>query len=165
MKTVLISLLNIATVAGGVTIGGMIKPDASHAATEALTEEAKSADSHEGDGKASKTTPTDYYAIKFGRPFVIPIADGWRTQGLVVLDVNLEVDRSAADAIPGVHDKLRDRIMSALVAHSHGGGFDGGMTDPTVYEAVRLQIRDAAQGLIPDAVGDVLILEMVKRTV
>ncbi len=170
MKLIIVSLLNIFAVGGGIYGGNLLRPASVAPATGEKVAHA------EGDQKSEKKKDgatdtdesaegTDYYSVRFSRPFVVPVTDGWRTQALVVLKLNIEVERQAADQTTGIQDKLRDRIMSSLIGLSHEGGFAGAATDPALYDAVRLSVRDAAEQMFPDEVGDVLILELLKRSV
>ncbi|WP_051881539.1 hypothetical protein [Parvularcula oceani] len=126
-------------------------------------EEAKSdpgaEDSHAG------AEAKDTYTIRFSRPFIVPAADGWRTQALVVLNLGVTIDQKSGEAMDGLEIKIRDRIMTALVAYAHEGGFDGPVADPYTLERVRDRASRAVATLFEDGHQEVLIADMIKKTV
>ena len=167
MKLIIASVLNIALDAGGDAGGTMLRPQASDMA-------AKDADGKKADGKDKKGDKkkgkegeevSDYYHVKFSRPFIVPVADGWRTQSLIVITLNVEMHNDISIDTPNLQEKMRDKMMTGLVSFSHEGGFAGSMTDPVLYEKIRQVARESIETMYPEKVGDVLILEMLRRNV
>ena len=81
----------------------------------------------------------------FRRPFVVPVADDWRTQSLVVLTVELTL--SPEDEASMGHEmeaRLRDRIAEALFALGQEGAL--AVLPPTVE--VEAAIAAAAAPLL-----------------
>ncbi|WOI52954.1 hypothetical protein [Parvularcula sp. LCG005] len=185
LKILVPSIVNAAAIAGGIFGGQMLRPGdnvPAHAAPSTTlpgeghpanddtghgeeTDHATSADQSKTGASHGEPPEGDYYPMRFARPFVVPVSDGWQTQALVVIQLNLELNREAMDNSVGLEEKLRDRIMSALIAYSHNGGFAVTVTDPELRTAVHDVVLSAADELLPDQVGDVLILEMLKRKV
>ncbi|MEM9422604.1 MAG: hypothetical protein AAF986_08880 [Pseudomonadota bacterium] len=177
MKIIIVSLLNIAAVGGGIYGGSFLRPAPAGDAKYSEEKSSKNEGTEKGDKKKNnkkakgndkgdgEEASLEYFSVRFSRPFVVPVTDGWRTQALVVLKLNVEVEQAAADQTAGLQDKMRDRIMSSLIGFSHEGGFAGATTDPALYDAVRVSVRDAVEDMFPEMVGDVLILELLKRSV
>ncbi|MEM6649159.1 MAG: hypothetical protein AAF603_02800 [Pseudomonadota bacterium] len=171
MKMMVASLFNVAAVAGGIVGGTALRPQGAPAEempsikNEEEKKQKAEEPAKEGEKEAIPEARADFYHLKFSRPFVVPVADGWRTQSLIVITLNVEMHNDVSMDIPNLQEKLRDKMMTGLVTFSHEGGFTGPMTDPALYEKIRLVTRDSIEKLYPEKVGDVLILEMLRRDV
>lgn len=152
-------LLNILAVGGGIFAGQFVLVSPPPSDTSQGEEVSDASDEAPAKEKA------DVYPIRFARPFVVPVTDGWRTNALVVVSLSAEIERGAVDGVIGLEERLRDRIMQRLIAFSYDGGFNGAINDPSLYDTVREQVKDALAGLYPEKIGDVMVLEMLKRSV
>lgn len=166
MKMIITAVLNIVTVGAGVWAGTAMNSvpitpvDGIEKIEEVVPNEAK-ADAEE----PTKDLLKDVYSLRFTRPFVVPVTDGWRTDSLIVLTLNIELEREVIEGIPALQNRTRDRVMAGLMGFSQEGGFSGAVTDPVAYDGVRGAVRKSLEPMFEDAVVDVLILEMVKRSV
>ena len=114
-----------------------------------------------GKGKQeAKTT-----VLQFKRPFVVPVGDDLRTQGMVVVSFNIEFDSKVATEALEREEIIRDRILMALMHLSHDGAFDGGIADPAVATLIKDKIQIVLDQLYPDGVEQILIQDLVSRRV
>ena len=125
-----------------------------------------------GDGKSGHGKADDGGAygfndgvnyFKFSRQFVIPIVEESGVRSLVLLDLNLEMDASAAESFYVREPKLRDALMEELLAIANEGRFDGVLTDRRNLELVRIDLLNAVQDVEGDSVHDVLILDIMRQ--
>lgn len=161
MRTVITSTLSAGFVLAGALGGQALRP-------EPLAPSSTPADGAEADeggvpGIARPERENGMMTMRFSRPFVVPVSDGWRTQSLVILTVSIELDRALAEGMGGLENRLRDRIMASLVTFAHDGGFAGEVVDPSVYSGVEETVATGAGAIFGDGVGAVTIVEMVKR--
>jgi len=128
-------------------------------------EEKKSAkkDSHGGGhgDEQQKSGSTAYY--KFSRQFIVPVVNDNNVQSLVILDLNLEIDPSLGEDLYAMDPKLRDVIMTELIALSNEGRFARRMTDPSNYAEIRTRLLAAVQTIQEKGVRDVLILDLARQ--
>ena len=96
---------------------------------------------------------------------MVPVSEGWRTQSLVVITLQVELHEDAIEGVTGLEPKLRDRMMSALMELSHEGVFSGRIENPEILSAVKAKTQTAANELFPGEVGSILVLEMLRRSV
>ena len=105
----------------------------------------------------------DVEYFKFSREFVVPVTQGERVDSLVIINLNLEIDKSVANQVYGMEPKLRDNIMSTLIRLSNEGVALGDLTDPENYETIRSMILANLREVIPSGLENVLILDMAKQ--
>ena len=122
--------------------------------------EAKSG-GHGGKSSAGMAGDVEYY--KFSREFVVPITEGERVDSLVIINLNLEIDKSVSDQVYGIEPKLRDNIMSTLIRLSNEGNTLGDLTNPENYETIRSMILANLREVLPTGLENVLILDMAKQ--
>lgn len=167
MKIAIVAALNAAFVVGGSFAGSLIGSDASRgsvvdgtsASPEGLTSVLEGQETEE----VQSAPEADMMVLRFSRPFVVPVTDGSRTQSLVILTLSVELDRDLAEGMTALENKMRDRVMAALLDYSHEGGFVGDVTSPSVYSGVEKSVTAAASEIFAEGVGRVTILEMVRR--
>lgn len=164
----------------GMTGGGSQTAEAASPADTARAAEAKAqkggkaAESQGSKGKAkqsgsgkdhagSASENTTYY--KFSREFVVPILRDGRVKGLVILNINLEVDQKISSDLFSLDPKLRDNIMTTLVTLSNDGHTFETITDVESYETIRSMILMNLKNVVPEGVRNVLILDMAKQEV
>ena len=116
---------------------------------------------HGGKSGAGMSGDVEYY--KFSREFVVPITEGERVDSLVIINLNLEIDKSVSDQVYGMEPKLRDNIMSTLIRLSNEGSTLGDLTNPENYETIRSMILANLREVLPTGLENVLILDMAKQ--
>lgn len=116
---------------------------------------------HGGKSGAAMSGDVEYY--KFSREFVVPITEGERVDSLVIINLNLEIDKSVSDQVYGMEPKLRDNIMSTLIRLSNEGNTLGDLTNPENYETIRSMILANLRDVLPTGLENVLILDMAKQ--
>lgn len=116
---------------------------------------------HGGKSGAGMSGDVEYY--KFSREFVVPITEGERVDSLVIINLNLEIDKSVSDQVYGMEPKLRDNIMSTLIRLSNEGNTLGDLTNPENYETIRSMILANLREVLPTGLENVLILDMAKQ--
>lgn len=130
---------------------------------EAKSDHGKSKSGHGENDTASGSFDPSINYFKFSRQFVVPvIADGGVTS-LVLLDLNLEMDASAAESFYVREPKLRDALMEELLDIANDGRFGGMLTDRRNLDQIRLDLLHAAQDVEGDSVHDVLILDIMRQ--
>jgi flagellar basal body-associated protein FliL len=118
----------------------------------------KKDDSH---GKKPSSGNSSYY--KFSREFVVPIMRGGQVNSLVILHISLETDSSTSERLFSEEPKLRDNIMTTLIALSNDGRTLEQPTDINNYETIRSMILMNLKDSIDDGIQNVLIVDMAKQ--
>lgn len=166
------ALIVVAGVAAGGTAGAFLK--ASNAPTPAPAEQAseqksdtghaapKSSDHTSKSGSYDKPDSAASY-FKFSREFVVPIMRDGTVQSLVILNINLEVDDDASLNLFSMEPKLRDNIMTTLVALSTDGRTFETMTTVDSYESIRAVVLANLSNVTPKGIRNVLILDAAKQ--
>lgn len=103
--------------------------------------------------------------VVFTRPFVVPVGDDLRTTGMVVVSLNIEMNKKDALIAQEKEEILRDRILAALMGLSHDGRFDDGITDPEIAELIKETVRHAVEQVFPGVTEEVLIQDLLSRRV
>lgn len=105
--------------------------------------------------------PREY--VELSNQFVVPILVEGVVAGLVVLSLSLEVEQGQTAAVFQHEPKLRDVFLQAMFAHANAGGFRGSFTDSAALAPLRQALFEAASGVLPDIVTDVLINDIVRQ--
>lgn len=108
-----------------------------------------------------EAAPREY--VDLSNQFVIPILSDGVVAGLVVLSLSLEVQEGQSSAVLTHEPKLRDIFLQAMFAHANAGGFRGSFTDAAALAPLRKALLEAATGVLPDVVSDVLIKDIVRQ--
>lgn len=149
------------------------EPD--HGKKAAKDDHAEEDDGHEADAKkddghgakgghgepAPKAGGSMYY--KFSRQFIVPVVDGSSIDSLVILDLNLEIEPGLSEDAYALEPKIRDSLMTELLALSNEGRFESRLTDPANYAEIRARLLAAARVVMPKGVKEVLILDMARQ--
>lgn len=123
---------------------------------------AKKADTHDdGHGKKAAAGSSSYY--KFSREFVVPIMRGGHVNSLVILHISLETDNSTSERLFSEEPKLRDNIMTTLIALSNDGRTLEEPTNINNYETIRSMILMNLRDSIDTGIQNVLIVDMAKQ--
>lgn len=115
-----------------------------------------------GHGASSGSSGNVSY-YRFTREFVVPILDGDRVASLVILNINLEVDSGISSQLFSQEPKLRDNIMSTLIALSSDGDTFQNITRVESYESVRSMVLMNLKNVVPHGIENVLIVDMAKQ--
>ncbi|MEM6497259.1 MAG: flagellar basal body-associated FliL family protein [Pseudomonadota bacterium] len=115
-------------------------------------------------GKSNKQE-TNTKVLKFKRPFVVPVGDNLRTQGMVVVSFNIEFDSDVVEDAMEREEIIRDRILIALMHMSHDGNFDAGIADPAIASMIKEKVLAVLEELYPHSVEQILIQDLVSRRV
>ncbi|MEO1042577.1 MAG: flagellar basal body-associated FliL family protein [Pseudomonadota bacterium] len=115
-------------------------------------------------GKSNKQE-TNTKVLRFKRPFVVPVGDNLRTQGMVVVSFNIEFDSDVVEDAMEREEIIRDRILIALMHMSHDGAFDTGIADPAIAGMIKEKVLAVLEELYPHAVEQILIQDLVSRRV
>ena len=153
-------LVNAAAIAAGLSLGIVLRPG------EGVAEPTAAAQSVPDD-PARAAVPEPEAApgavIAFRRPFIVPVADGWRTQSLVVVSLELTVGPEDEETLGRVLEtRLRDAILPALMGLGEAGGLSG---MPGEEDRLREVVSEAAAPLLTGAVPGVSVLKIDKRPV
>lgn len=123
-----------------------------------------SADSALAAGKKSSDSG-QYRVVKLTRPFVIPVGDTLRTQGMVVVSFNIEMPSKVANDADEHKELIRDRIIRVLMQLSHEGAFSNGVSDPAVADRIKAVVYETLSTIYPEGVREVFIQDLVSRRV
>lgn len=124
----------------------------------------KAKDDHGGDdGHGDGGSDDEFSFMKFGRQFIVPVIRSDDVNALVVLDINLELDPSAAERAYSREPKIRDAILSTLLTLSNEGAFEDQLLDEENMAHVRARLLAAAQTILGEDAIDVLILSMARQ--
>lgn len=177
MKLIVTSLVAIIFVAAGSFAAVVLKtPSEASAASVAEVEDEYKDDDHgddhgktdkkkakKDDGYAKKASSGSSAYYKFSREFVVPIMRGGQVTSLVILHISLETDSSTSERLFSEEPKLRDNIMTTLIALSNDGRTLEQPTDINNYETIRSMILMNLKDSIDDGIQNVLIVDMAKQ--
>lgn len=121
-------------------------------------------DDHGGDdGHGSSGSDDEFSFMKFGRQFIVPVIRSDDVNALVVLDINLELNPSAAERAYSREPKIRDAILSTLLTLSNEGAFEDKLLDEENMAQVRARLLTSAQTILGEDAIDILILSMARQ--
>lgn len=101
--------------------------------------------------------------IDLERKFVVPLVQGNRVRSLVVIDLRLEVRRSAESRAQEMKPKVRDVFLDTLYAMAVAGSFDGDLYSNNVQGEMRARLLEAARQVLQDDARAVLIGELLRQ--
>lgn len=111
---------------------------------------------------ASRIDPDAEYQ-RLDDPFLVPLVRRETVEAMMVMTLGLEVRPGQAALIRSQEPRLRNQLLQALFDHANGGGFDGMFTVAGNMRELRESLTRAAREVVGDAVGSVLILDMVRQ--
>jgi flagellar protein FliL len=112
---------------------------------------------------AEEAQTDDAAFIDMERKFVVPLVRGNRVRSLVVIDLRLEVSRSAEGRAQEMKPKVRDVFLSTLYAMAVAGSFDGDLYSNNVQGEMRARLLEAARQLLQDDARAILIGELLRQ--
>jgi hypothetical protein len=160
-------LLALIGVGGGIGAGLALKPAPAEAVAQAECPQAghapaEQASAHAAPQEGAAAEQTQEY-VKLNNQFVIPVVGKEKVESLVVMSLSIEVAPGYTETIYAREPKLRDGFLQVMFDHANMGGFQGEFTDSNTMDVLRAALRDVARSVIGDAVGDVLITEIVRQ--
>ncbi|NIY73307.1 flagellar basal body-associated FliL family protein [Marivivens donghaensis] len=102
---------------------------------------------------------------KLNNQFIVPVVEDAEMRSVVVLSLSLQVPEDEKDSVYAMEPKLRDVLFSALMEHANLGGFSGNFTSSDKMRTLRQVLKEAAEVVLPDAIEDVLILDIARQDV
>ena len=114
-----------------------------------------------GEGHSADSGVPDY--VKLSNQFIVPVVEEGRVAAMVILSLTLEVPTGGSEVIYAREPKLRDGFLQVLFDHANAGGFRGAFTDGANLVILRRALREVAQKIMPGAVSDVLIADIVRQ--
>lgn len=185
IKNLIGTLIMAACIVGGGLAANMLKPaaqpviiaesvataQAADAQAEAVThgkdsprhDDVPAAGGGHGKGHGNAAKPGSHAYYKFTRQFLVPVVSNNNVQSLVILDLNLEIEPDKTEAIFSIEPKIRDVLMTELLALSNEGRFEARLTDPANYAEIRERLLAAVHRVISDGVYNVLILDIARQ--
>lgn len=139
---------NAGAIAAGLALGAGLSPAGADEAPEVALTEAGPAEKIEAVPAQAEPAPRDAFA--FRRPFIVPVADDWRTQSLVVLSLELTRPEGAPPVTRPQEARMRDRLVAELTRTGAAGAFadplpdDHGELEAALTAAVMPVMTDAA---------------------
>lgn len=180
MKMLIPVILAIIGLAGGVAAGHFLKPAPDPAEMAEGGHDAAPAPAVDHGGGHSDPPPEDpstipvaadhnpeddakYEYIALDKQFIVPLVNETRVQAMIILSLSLEATVDGVDLAHRRSPKLRDVFLQVLFRHAHSGGFNGVFTGGQAMADLRAGLRDAAKGVLGDAVNDVLVTDIVRQ--
>ncbi|WP_224816455.1 flagellar basal body-associated FliL family protein [Hasllibacter sp. MH4015] len=152
--------------AGMMLAGGDVPSDDVEEVAGTSSDEGGEDDVAEDDGEPSPVEQTgegtEY--VRLNNQFVVPIVRNGSVRALVVMGLTVEVNTGQNSSVFNREPRLRDSFLRVLFAHANAGGFDGMFTEAAAMAPLREGLREAAIGVLGDAVvHDVLITDLTRQ--
>lgn len=160
MRRLLPLLLAVLGLSAGTGAGYFLRP-AHEAAPDPATEGAPPDEGTAGHAVAAKAEAGEF--VRLNNQFVVPLVEGGRIAGMVVLSLSLEVDPGASQQVFATEPRLRDALLRTLFEHANAGGFSANFTRPSAMTALRAALVEAARGVLGKPMRDVLILDVLRQ--
>lgn len=120
--------------------------------------------SREQDWNVEDEEGTNEY-VKLNNQFVVPVVSNDLVDSLVVMSLSVEVIQGQSETIYSREPKLRDAFLQILFDHANIGGFHGEFTNANNMDILRGALRETAQGIVGEAVQNVLITDIARQDV
>lgn len=118
---------------------------------------------HGGDGDHGEGDSGQSGFMKFSRQFIVPVIRRNNTNALVVIDINLELTPESTERAYSREPKIRDALLSSLLALSNEGAFEDNLLKDENVQAIRARLLASAQTVLGDDAIDVLILSIARQ--
>lgn len=125
----------------------------------------KKKDDGHGGGHGDSAGAENAGYLKFGRQFVVPVIARDNVDALVILDINLELDPSAAESAYSREPKVRDALLKSLLQLSNEGAFGERLLNEENLDDIRARLLASAKTVLDDDVVGVLILNVARQDV
>ncbi len=150
MRRLLPFLLALLGLAAGAAAGYFLRP-----APEPATGEATEA--------AARDAPAAGDFVRLNNQFIVPLIEGERIAGMVVLTLSIEVAPGSSERVFANEPRLRDALLRTLFEHANAGGFAANFTRPSAMAALRAALVETARAVLGKPLRDVLILDVVRQ--
>ncbi len=169
MKLVLAALLVVAFSLAGAFGASLLRPsgpsapvaDAGHGAEPEKSVSEPKSSGHGGKDDASASDESMYY--KFSREFVVPIMRRGEVESLVIIHIQIEADPKVSASLFRMDPKLRDNIMTSLIALSHETDALQNFAEVQNYETIRATLLRNLRDVVPDGLKNVLIVDIGRQ--
>lgn len=158
MRKILPLIMMLLGVTAGLGAGFFLRPPP----VEAAEDEAEAASDGQAPADESAEEPVSEF-VKLTNQFIVPVVEKNRIASLVILSLSLEVTAGSTEQVYAHEPKLRDGLLQMLFDHANTGGFRGSFTDADNLVTLRSGLREVAQGVLGDAVKNVLITDMIRQ--
>lgn len=118
---------------------------------------------HGGDGDHGEGDSGQSGFMKFSRQFIVPVIRRDNTNALVVIDINLELTPESTERAYSREPKIRDALLSSLLALSNEGAFEDNLLKDENVQTIRARLLASAQTVLGDDAIDVLILSIARQ--
>ncbi len=118
---------------------------------------------HGGEGDHGEGDSGQSGFMKFSRQFIVPVIRRDNTNALVVIDINLELTPESTERAYSREPKIRDALLSSLLALSNEGAFEDNLLKDENVQAIRARLLASAQTILGDDAIDVLILSIARQ--
>lgn len=163
MKLLLPVLLAVVGLLAGLGAGAVLAPAPEPKEDDAPPDYATPVD--EADPYASSTEEPEagWVYARFENQFVVPVMAEGRVASMMVLSISLEVSPEAENDVHSREPKLRDGFLRVLFEHERAGGFRDVFTDTRMLNDLRGRLLSVAQGVMGDAINDVLVTDLLRQ--
>lgn len=176
-KFLLPVILVLMGIGGGAFVGTTMKPETEEKSAEAKGDALDKEDSH--NKQKSNTTShrletaaldikgprEDVDYVDLPKQFVIPLVNAEGKRSLIVLQLQIEIDKDKAELAEIHAPKLRDAFLRTLLELSDTGAFENSVTSRATLEDVRYELKRAAQNILGKSVHGVLIEQLMRQDV
>jgi len=163
MKKIIPILVVLFALAIGAAAGGGVRYALGGGEKQDETQEHpadKHAEKSGGSGNGHGAAEPAAAFLKFSRQFITPVISGGEPVGMMVLDVNIELDPSISQSAYGQEPRLRDAVMGILLRQSANGKLRELFRDPTILDETKADILAASRAVLGDGARSVLILDI-----
>ncbi len=98
--------------------------------------------------------------MKFSRQFVIPVMRRGKPKSMVILDINIEVDNSLNESAYSLEPRLRDALLTRLLALAGEDMLPQMLEDVEKMEYMKAALLETSREIMGDAALNVLILDL-----
>ena len=112
-----------------------------------------------GGGHGEEDTGSTSY-MKFSRQFVVPVVRRGKPKSMVILDINIEVDNSQGESVYSLEPRLRDAILTRLLALAGEDMLPQMLEDVDKMEMMKAALLETSREIMGDAALNVLILDL-----
>lgn len=137
--------------------------DDGHSKPKKEKKDKKSKGHGKSDGKDASHGGDTVSYLKFKRQFVVPVMDKNKIEALVIMNLNIELDKHAPSNVYNMEPKLRDAIMRELLALSSDDIFGENLTSAESYQTLRSTLLRASKSVVREGVKDILILDIARQ--
>lgn len=128
-----------------------------------IADAAAPADMDADRGDAAADAELDY--IELNKQFIVPVVTEDTVNALVIMSLGVAVSEGEKDNVLKSEPKLRDALLQVLFDHANTGGFRGRFTDGTKLDVLRVALTEAAQSVVGDGIGGVIITSIARQEV